>query len=526
MKNTAIYTLLLGLLGACLPFSGTNQDIVLEVGGFSFSRDEYNYQIEKLKKTTKYDSTQSSKQLIDDAYILAFAKQNSFDTIAELKKRLEYAMKFYISQVDGYLWNKTVKPKIEITNLMLRETYQRKKQNYQLEVLELSDTHAPTESAETTNKQKFDNLKRKILSDKFHTIALSYPFLPFGAFTDGLDDAKINDIIGPVQTDQGAYLIRVHDILDATVPPFTEIQNIIRQELTIKLTQTHVWQSVQRIQSETCPIYYEDAIADISDQYDELAEDWRTHVDSLLLMEYTLHKQRKQFRGKDFREFIRYQPMFIGSLKDKDDVKKLIEVYLINQFLYDETQKLSPESDPEYALFKNSIKNQFYVKYFKEKHIEANIDLQESAIASYYQSRKDSLKTFEKADITIYKFKTLGEAMSYKQLRRDPNSQSEKELEPSKEHLTFHRDGKHTYDTILEQNIDGLETGVLSHPMKINDQYCLLEIRNTVGSMYITYNKIKENLRHKLYLEKEKEEYNKQLDILKSLYKITINKII
>lgn len=526
MKNIFIYTLLFALLNACIPLSRPNEDIVLEIGGFSMSHDEYNYQIEKLKKSTKQDSIQSHKQLIDEAYILAFAKQNRFDTVAELKKRLEYAMKFYISQVDGYLWNKTIKPKIEITNLMSQEAYQRKKQNYQFEIIHLRDTSISVKQYNTIDMRKFDKLKKISLPDKFYTLTLSYPFLPYGAFTDELDHAKINDIIGPFQTDQGTYIMRVGNTLSTTVPPFNEIQNTIHQELTMKMIQKYVWQSVQRIKSETSPIYYEAAISDICNQYDEFAKDWNSQVDSLLLLEYTLHKQKKHLRGKDFREFIRYQPMFIGSLKNEGDVKKIIESYLINQYLYDETQKLSPDSDPQYVLFKDWLKNQFYLKYFKEKHVDANIDIQESAIARYYESRKDSLKTFERADITIYQFKTLSEAMSYKQQRYGPNNQLEKRLEPTKQHLTFHRNGKNTYDTSIEQNIEGLKLSALSNPIKINDQYCLLEIKDTVGAVYIAYDQIKEKLRQELYLEKEKKVYTKQLENLKSLYKIKINKTI
>jgi len=518
--------MLFALLNACIPLSRPNEDIVLEIGGFSMSHDEYNYQIEKLKKSTKQDSIQSHKQLIDEAYILAFAKQNRFDTIGELDKRLLYAMKFYVSQVDGYLWNKTIKPKLEVTNNLLKNAYQRKTQRYQFELLRFRDSNTNIVQDEIIDRKKFDDLKKKIAPDQFYNVMLSYPFLPYGAFTDELDNAQTNDIIGPFQTDQGIYLMRIVNTVPAPVPPFHEIENTIRQELMMRMTQKYVWQSVQKIRSDTHPLYYQEAISNICRLYNEQTKDWPVATDNLLLMEYTLHNTRIQFKGEDFKEFIRYQPMFMGSLKSDNDVHNMIETYLINQYLYDEVQKLSPESDPEYVLFKDWLRDQFFLKYFKEKYVRANIDIQERAIATYYQERKDSLKTFERADITIYQFKTPGAAMSYRQQRYGPNNQLGKRLEPTKQHLTFHRNGKNTYDISIEQNIEGLKLGALSNPIKINDQYCLLEIKDTVGAVYIAYDQIKEKLRQELYLEKEKKVYTKQLENLKSLYKIKINKII
>src|SRR5690606_11857728 len=240
MKNIFIYTLLFALLNACIPLSRPNEDIVLEIGGFSISHDEYNYQIEKLKKSTKQDSIQSHKQLLDEAYILAFAKQNRFDTVAELKKRLEYAMKFYISQVDGYLWNKTIKPKLEITDHMLKEAYQRKAQRYQFELLRFQDTSTDIAQNEIIDRKKFDDLKKEISPDKFHNVMLSYPFLPYSAYTDELDNAQRDDIIGPFQTDQGVFFMRVVDLVPASPPPFPEIESTLRQELTMRMTQKYV----------------------------------------------------------------------------------------------------------------------------------------------------------------------------------------------------------------------------------------------------------------------------------------------
>ena len=109
-------------------------------------------------------------------------------------------------------------------------------------------------------------------------------------------------------------------------------------------------------------------------------------------MEYTFHGNTKQFKGKDFKEFIQYQPMFFGSLQNTEDVKKMINTHLISLFLYDEAQKLSPENDSEYLLFKGWLRNRFYINYFREHVILPHIQPQQKAVQSNFKMQNDSLQ--------------------------------------------------------------------------------------------------------------------------------------
>lgn len=390
--KTAAYLLLL-FLYSCSHRSSKKEDhkVVLQVGTYTLLQDEYYYLKEKLKRNHQ-DSIQLLEEIRDQAYLLAFANEHRYDTINELNKRLDYALKFYIAQVDGYLWNKKVKPKLQLTDSLLQTAYKKSAFLYQIDLIKFSDKDTSTLQKSMFNQNQFNNLKKITSKGQFHQITLTYPFLPYGVFTTQLDQAKINDIIGPFETDEGVYVMMVKNIVPAPLQPYKDIEQKLRQAITIRMTNKYVYESVKHIQAETKPKFYDQAITDLCRHYDQKEKKWSSKVDSMLLMEYTFHGNTKQFKGKDFKEFIQYQPMFFGSLQNTEDVKKMINTHLISLFLYDEAQKLSPENDSEYLLFKGWLRNRFYINYFREHVILPHIQPQQKAVQSNFKMQNDSLQ--------------------------------------------------------------------------------------------------------------------------------------
>jgi hypothetical protein len=366
-------------------------DVVLQVGSYSLRQDEYYYLKEKLKRN-HHDSIQLIEEIRDQAYLLAFTKEHRYDTINELNKRLDYALKFYIAQVDGYLWNKKVKPKLQVTDSLLQTAYKKSAFLYQIDLIKFSDKDTSALQKSMFNQNQFNNLKKITPKGQFHQITLTYPFLPYGVFTTQLDHAKIGDIIGPFETDEGPYVMMVKNIVPAPLQPYKDLEQKLRQAITIRMTNKYVYESVKHIQAETKPKFYDQAITDLCRHYNQKEKKWSSKVDSMLLMEYTFHGNTKQFKGKEFKEFIQYQPLFFGSLQNTEDVKKMINTHLISLFLYDEAQKLSPENDSEYLLFKSWLRNRFYINYFREHVILPHIHPQQKDIQSNIKMQKDSLQ--------------------------------------------------------------------------------------------------------------------------------------
>lgn len=298
--KTAAYLLLL-FLYSCSHRSSKKEDhkVVLQVGTYTLLQDEYYYLKEKLKRNHQ-DSIQLLEEIRDQAYLLAFANEHRYDTINELNKRLDYALKFYIAQVDGYLWNKKVKPKLQLTDSLLQTAYKKSAFLYQIDLIKFSDKDTSTLQKSMFNQNQFNNLKKITPKGQFHQITLTYPFLPYGVFTTQLDQAKINDIIGPFETDEGVYVMMVKNIVPAPLQPYKDIEQKLRQAITIRMTNKYVYESVKHIQAETKPKFYDQAITDLCRHYDQKEKKWSSKVDSMLLMEYTFHGNTKTIQRKRF----------------------------------------------------------------------------------------------------------------------------------------------------------------------------------------------------------------------------------
>jgi hypothetical protein len=380
----------------CAPHPSHQEQLqpVLQIGSFSLMEDEYRYWNDKLK-SKHIDSVQRQQQIREQAYILAYAQEHHYDTISSLNKHLDYALKFFVSQVDGYLWNKEVKPKLQITDSLLQIAYKKRAFTYHIDLIRLSDTVKTIAHLGTPDQSLFNHLKTLTPKEQFHPISLTYPFLPYGSYTEGLDHAQMGEVIGPFETEQGLYIMRVNRITPSSIPPFKDIETFLRQDLTTRMTNKYVFESVKRIKAETNPRFNNIALTHLCKSYDPVKNQWPVQLDSLLLMQYSFHRKTKSFKGKDFKEFIQYQPLFFGSLQNTEDVKKMIETYLIGEFLYHEAQKFSPEHDKAYTLAKGWLRNHFYVNYFKEKHILPNIQITEQDVINYYHTKKDEVKPFD-----------------------------------------------------------------------------------------------------------------------------------
>lgn len=89
------------------------EDILLQIGDHKLSVADYEY-IRNNAKYKKYGDEQLQNALIEEGKLIAFALDHKYDTIGELNKQLEYAAYYYASRVDGYVWNKKVKPLLKV----------------------------------------------------------------------------------------------------------------------------------------------------------------------------------------------------------------------------------------------------------------------------------------------------------------------------------------------------------------------------------------------------------------------------
>src|SRR5690606_21649000 len=117
------------------------------------------------------------RRLIEEGQILAYAQEHSYDTIRTLHKLLDYASRTYASRVDGFVWNKKVKPLLQIGEEQLRKAYAQMGNEYIFEIVELADSSLLQRHA--CLLANFELLRDRALTDKslgVFTVRTQFPY--------------------------------------------------------------------------------------------------------------------------------------------------------------------------------------------------------------------------------------------------------------------------------------------------------------------------------------------------------------
>jgi hypothetical protein len=376
------------------------EGILLEIGKYVLTVSDYNY----IKDKEPYKSLKNSEleyKLVEEGLILAYAMDSHYDTIGVLKKQLEYAERYYASKVEGYVWNKKVKPYFHISDEDLNNAYKKRNSQYTLEVLNFPskrsiEKYLPNKEAKLTNTD-FIRLREEVNTSKnlkFLNYLSSYPFYPLGVYTDKITSAKIGDIIGPLESLNGFYIIHVKAIKNNALDTYSQIQPILKQELYYALKDKYIWESQKEIVNETKPILNESALIELASKFNSKKNKFNSISRSLVLMKYNLNDTEQTYTVSDFQEFIQFQPVFIGSLDDSEDIKRMLKTFLIGKYLFEESRKLGIENDADFKSFKKYNQHKLFIKYYKQIHevlenpvnIDNNYPIEINQIKRYIQN--------------------------------------------------------------------------------------------------------------------------------------------
>ena len=109
-KVVTVLVLLTAFMGGCNR-PGTD-DRLLKIGAWQLTIADYEF----VSNSAQYKTLtpeQLQDRLVEDGRILAYALEHHYDTMGMLQLQLDYAMRYYASSVNGYVWNKKVKPLLQ-----------------------------------------------------------------------------------------------------------------------------------------------------------------------------------------------------------------------------------------------------------------------------------------------------------------------------------------------------------------------------------------------------------------------------
>jgi hypothetical protein len=159
MKLVTMLVCLAGCMGGCNQL--TTGDVLLQIGPYKLTPSEYEFVRNSVPYKT-LTSEQLQEKLIEEGRILAYALDHHYDTISLLNRQLDYAMHYYASSVNGYVWNKTVKPLLQVSPGDIRNEYKKRSDEYLA-----NKKTIPSFAQEQSNirEELLNRLKQKYISE-------------------------------------------------------------------------------------------------------------------------------------------------------------------------------------------------------------------------------------------------------------------------------------------------------------------------------------------------------------------------
>jgi hypothetical protein len=531
--------ILLYFFTGCGKFNG--DDILLNIGEYKLSVTEF----ENMRNGFKYKTLKSQDELeakiLSEGYINAYAIANRFDTIAALRKKLDYAVRFYASTVDGYVWNKKVKPLLDITEADIKNAYSKRTSEYEMELIRIPDgdllnKYFPN-NFQVKSTANFDAIKSKIISESNIQLlkrTQKYPFYPMGIDINRLLKAKAGDAWGPFESMDGYFVVCIKDVRKANLSSFETGQKQLKDALYRHFYNKYIWENQKDILQKTSPVMNEANIKEVISQFDIKNRKWNGTDKKKVLMEYKFQGKSHLYTIDNFLEFLNNEPIIIGSLSDVNSINKMLKNNLMDIYLYAEALKMNMLKDKEYLLFRKNREYIIFEQYFREKYIDPEISVDEDEIKNYYLQNTDSFKGFKSAIVEIYKFtdnQTVSDGMIaiMNKHKKAPQGTSLPRLKNNIElpvaistSIDFY---SNTFSTNITNEIAHLKPGQISTPIKVGGEYWVIFVAGKSNQITLPYDVVKNKIKDLLSYIKKEQSFNRQLDIIKSKYMLKTNRI-
>nr|WP_320022848.1 peptidylprolyl isomerase [uncultured Draconibacterium sp.] len=511
---------------------------VLQIGTYQLTNIELKEIISSNSKNARLNRNELKQKLIEDGYILAHALENKDDTISAIKKRQEYALRLYASEVNGFVWNHKVKPLLKVTKKDVTEAYKNGNIVFKLEIMQFPNQNLINDYLQVNFKSldlsEFSLLKKQVSGHSDIKIVgynLSYPYRLFGTSIDSLEISHPGDVLGPIEGLDGYYVVHVLAVNKKSLGSLNEEYSRIEKELIRKLTEKYIWESQKAIYNQAKPDIKYNAIQELVSKYAEKEQKWVEVDSSLTLMEYNYHGKRLTYKVRDFFELIKYKPVFYGVLSNVFDVEIILRNYLLEIYLFDIAKDLNIKTDHEFSIFSDLFLKRILINYFKVTYIP-NVDPDDTEKKAYYYKSKDRYKSFETATVSFYKFKEIQSAFAaINQIKWQLNSKSTdhpglpknfRGLLSVHDHVRIET-ADTSYNPVLMKAIGNLKKNQISSPIKVNQVFFVVYMEDMNGITSLPYKLVESEIEKILSAKIKQEILDEFLLEFKLKYPIHIN---
>jgi parvulin-like peptidyl-prolyl isomerase len=507
-----LFLFALGVFG-CGASHNSDNNTILRIGQYKLTPSDLEWQ----RKGDRYKSLSNEalqEKLVENGRILAYALDHRYDTVKALNKLLSYASRAYATSNDGFVWNKKVKPKLELTESDLKNAYQKRAQQLVLEVIQFQDK-ALSDKYYASAKD-FDALKEKVSFGKKGQVFIApsrFPNVPLSVYVTNVENAKAGDVLGPVETEDGYLVVRVAAIEPANQNAFEREKEGIKQELLAALTRKYMWANQKQVNDKADIKINDDAVLKISSALNAHEKNWPGISPDLILMNYELNGKPVTYRLSDFEEFVKNEPVFFGSVNNPTDVKKMLRYFITEQYLFAEAQQMNVQANEDYQQFRRNYQQKIFIEHFKRSLIYPKLSVQPQELENYYRNHAGNYSVFGSATVTMYKFKTFQEAFHSRMAlsRKVQGNTNQPVSNASLKAATLPE------ATVTEIKMDDpgnspqlvdallkLAPGQISSPINVNGEFLMISVSAKNGMTKLPFAYAKEQI--KKIVQKQKEE--------------------
>ncbi len=373
-----------------------SEEIVLKIGPVEITK----YEFERNKKRS-YNPKQGNYQqwlnnYIDEAYILADGYEKKYDTLSTINKTVNYATYTMISQVNGYLWEKTEQPKLNFPDSEIKKIYKKQNKVFHIEFLKFPDKKTMTgllgNDTIITTRANFTRLVNKCqpnTSVRFVTVELLYPFHELEPYKNLLFKMEQDDITKPLYTDNGIFIVHLIGTESRNPKPFKIEKDRIRMSLKLDKERQIVDHKQKEIFGKA-NIFINNKVEGIAMEIikminKRLLYNKTEDVNDTLLV-YTLNNQKKYLLIKDFIDYYKNNP-FMFLIEDIQSLHNILENYVIEQYLYVEAEGLDIIHEKKFLLDRKNFKNKLIVYRYNEEEFSNAVSVSEQEMHEYYQEK-------------------------------------------------------------------------------------------------------------------------------------------
>jgi hypothetical protein len=498
------------------------------------------YEFEKNKERYFQAGTNYKKwinEFIEESYFLADAYNKKYDTLAKINTQLYYTSIAMISKVDGYLWERDEKPKLQFSNSEIKDVYKKRNQVFYMEYLWF-----PTEESiiETLGKNTIEtetdfirasNITRSKKGIILENRAFTYPFDELFDSRNYIFAMEEGQISEPLKAKKGFFIVHLIQKEETKQKDYKVDKKRIVETLKAQKTQELITQKQSEVYSET-------AIRINNNNCQNIVKCIETNkfgsFEKDTLAVYDLNNKQEVILVQDFQEYLTNSPFISSGISDSSAVKQTIKDLVIQKYNFFNARNTGILDDIKYQLDEKNYCNKLILNEYLNNEVFSKANVNETELQDYYQKISKEKALAEECTITTYTFKT--EQGAYGNIHYIDKLLNEGKIVTIKDSTHIFGMKKCNQNILVKPNDNNLPASAIQQifsapinkiygPFQMDDDYVLFLKTEERGSRIAPLDEIKEELVFEIKQMKLASLKTELLNELKNKYVITENKI-